>query len=195
MGGVCPKLSSRPRAGIVRVALVVLAAASTFGMSTPALASDLINPLVVGAGVEQGCSGVVGYVLEFDSMLFEARSPACNGFRTFDLAFLAVIALIVISAIRFRHATARRRLELARRMVEQGLEPPADLLGTTQGSDLRRGLVLVFTGVGFLIASLVAGGDGLRPAGLIPGFIGLGYLVSHRFAIRQGQRPSPGEGR
>jgi hypothetical protein len=153
--------------------------------------ADFFSPLMIDAGiadVQQGCSGAIGYVLEFDSMLFAPQSSPCGGFRAFDLAFLAVVALIVISAIRFRHATTRRRLELARRMVEKGLEPPPELVGAHNGSDLRRGLVLVFTGVGLLLASLLGGTGQLSPAGLIPGFIGIGYLVSHRFAIRGGGR-------
>ena len=119
------------------------------------MAADL-TPMMVDAGVavEQSCSGFVGYVLDFDSMLFEAQAPPCGGFRAFDLAFLAVVALIVISAIRFRHATTRRRLDLARRMVEKGLEPPPELVGAQVGNDLRRGLVLVSTGVGLLLARL-----------------------------------------
>ena len=153
------------------------------------MAADL-TPMMVDAGVavEQSCSGFVGYVLDFDSMLFEAQAPPCGGFRAFDLAFLAVVALIVISAIRFRHATTRRRLDLARRMVEKGLEPPPELVGVQVGNDLRRGLVLVSTGVGLLLASMLGGDRSLSPAGLIPGFIGLGYLVSHRFAV---SKPKP----
>lgn len=139
------------------------------------------------ADVQQGCAGAIGYVLELDSMLFAPQAPD-GGFRAFDLAFLAVVALIVISAIRFRHATTRHRLELARKMVEKGIEPPPELVGAHNGSDLRRGLVLVFTGVGLLLASALGGSGELSPAGLIPGFIGIGYLVSHRFAVRGGGR-------
>ncbi len=150
-------------------------------LGAPAQAAEW-SPLVIDASItDQGCSGMFGLYLDIDSMLFEAEPPR-GGFRAFDLAFLAVVALIVISAIRFRHATARNRLELARRMVEKGMEPSPELLGTTTGSDLRRGLVLVFTGVGLLLASLLGGSGGLSPAGLIPGFIGIGYLISHRFA-------------
>ncbi|MFO7564463.1 MAG: DUF6249 domain-containing protein [Enhygromyxa sp.] len=154
-----------------------------------------LSPVMVDAGIadlQQGCSGMVGYVLEFDSMLFAPEASACGGFRAFDLAFLAVVALIVISAIRFRHATTRRRLELARKMVEKGIEPPPELVGAQTGSDLRRGLVLVFTGVGLLLASLLGGGKDLSPAGLIPGFIGVGYLISHRFAVRGTHRDGGG---
>ena len=167
--------------------LAVLAAALTFGVASTAMAADL-TPMMIDAGVhvQQGCAGALDYVLEFDSMLFSPEPSACGGFRTFDFAFLGVVALIVISAIRFRHATTRRRLELARRMVEKGIEPPPELVGGHNGSDLRRGLVLVFTGTGLLLASVLGGGGELSPAGLIPGFIGIGYLVSHRFAVRGG---------
>jgi hypothetical protein len=158
----------------------------TWCVSATAMAGEL-SPIMIDAGitnVQQGCAGVIGYVLEFDSMLFAPPSSAHGGFRTFDLAFLAVVALIVISAIRFRHATTRQRLDLARKMVEKGIEPPPELTGAQSGSDLRRGLVLVCTGVGLLLASLLGGGNDLSPAGLIPGFIGVGYLISHRFAVR-----------
>ncbi|KIG13468.1 hypothetical protein DB30_08034 [Enhygromyxa salina] len=156
----------------------------TWGVAGTALAADL-TPLVIDTGIGgQGCSGALGYLLEFDSMLFETRTPSCDtGFRPFDLAFLAVVALIVISVIRFRHATTRHRLDLARRMVEKGIEPPPELVGANNGSDLRRGLVLVCTGVGLLLASMFGASQSLSPAGLIPGFIGIGYLVSHRFAV------------
>lgn len=168
----------------------------TWGTAGTAMASELLrlSPLspmspMLDTSMTQGCSGVVDFALEFDSMLFEARTPDCSGFRAFDLAFLAVVALIVISAIRFRHATTRRKLELARRMVEKGLEPPPELVGANNGSDLRRGLVLVSTGLGLLVASMFGSGNGISPAGLIPGFIGVGYLISHRFAV---SRPSGG---
>lgn len=172
------------------LALALGAGLSTWGLAGTAMAAGF-SPLAIdaGLGVEESCS-VVGYMLEFDSMLFEAQAPTCGGFRAFDLAFLAVVALIVISAIRFRHATTRRRLDLARRMVEKGLEPPAELVGAQSGSDLRRGLVLVSTGIGLVLASMIGGDRSLSPAGLIPGFIGLGYLVSHRFAV---SKPKPND--
>ncbi|GEM_PF-2118259 len=168
----------------------------TFGVAGRAMAADLgsgylhsgrqfaLGPLVDMGVSDQGCTGVFGLALDFDAVLFEAQSP-CEGFQAFDLAFLAIVALIVISTIRFRHATARRRLELARRMVEKGLEPPPELLGARRANDLRRGLVLVCTGVGLVLASMFGNGD-LSTAGLIPGFIGVGYLISHRFAVRDG---------
>jgi len=182
-----------------QLGLALGAGLSTWGLAAAAMAADLDAPLLgtAGSGAEEGFAGLLAYLLDFNfmsSMLFDAQTPACSGFRAFDLAFLGAVALIVISAIRFRHATAGRRLELARRMVDKGIEPPAELIGANNGSDLRRGLVLVFTGVGLLLASLVASctGSGASetssPVGLIPGFIGLGYLVSHRFAVRSNNR-------
>jgi hypothetical protein len=170
--------------------LVSLLAPLVFGLvvlmiAGPAQAADWSPVFDAGLVTTQDCSGSFGLLVDVDAMLFEAQPPRC-GFRAFDLAFLGVVALIVISAIRFRHATTRKRLDLARRMVEKGIEPPPELLGSNTGSDLRRGVVLVFTGVGLLVASLVGGSEGLSPAGLIPGFIGVGYLVSHRFAAGGG---------
>jgi hypothetical protein len=175
-------------AGAGRTALALAAGLMTWGVAQTAMAADF-SPLVIESVIfEQSCSigTSLGTTLEFDSMLFDARPPSCDGIRTFDFAFLAVVALIVISAIRFRHATMGRRLELARKMVERGLEPPPELVGASTGNDLRRGIVLVCTGVGLLLASIAGGSEGLSPAGLIPGFIGVGYLISHRFARTSG---------
>jgi hypothetical protein len=194
-----PAVSARCRSVLIAMGAGLL----TWGIAGTAMAGDLVrmssmSPMsMLDASMTQGCSGVVGFALEFDSMLFEARAPNCSGFQAFDIAFLAVVALIVISAIRFRHATTRRRLELARRMVEKGLEPPPELVGANNGGDLRRGLVLVSTGVGLLLASMLGNSDGISPAGLIPGFIGIGYLISHRFAVtgpHGGGRPQGGRG-
>lgn len=112
----------------------------------------------------------------------------CGGLQVWDLVFLAVVALVLVAAIRFRHLTVQRRLELARRMVERGLEPPGELWGASPAGDLRRGVVLVCAGLGLLVTSYVSARPGLAPAGLIPGFIGLGYLLSYRFA--SGRRSS-----
>jgi hypothetical protein len=133
-------------------------------------------------------STLLAHVLGFDGA--GAKGPRCAGFRSCDLAFLGILGVVVVAALRLRHSTIRRRLDLARRMVEQGMEPPPELVGKGIGNDLRRGLVLVCTGLGLLAASLLGGSEHLSPAGLIPGFIGLGYLASHRFAGRKrGPRP------
>jgi hypothetical protein len=112
------------------------------------------------------------------------HSNACAGLRGIGFAFLGLAALVVIALGRMRHATEQQRLELARKLVEQGIEPPAELLGSAIRNDLRKGVVLLSAGVGLLIAAMVMGDHRLAPGGLIPGFIGLGYLVSYSIAKR-----------
>src|SRR5690606_19905329 len=81
-------------------------------------------------------------------------------------------------------------LDLARRMVEKGMEPPRELVGGGDFADLRRGIVLSSAGFGLLVYSgysalsspVGASADGPSGAGLIPLFVGIGYLLSHRFA-------------
>jgi hypothetical protein len=123
----------------------------------------------------------------------EGATPPCQGFRAFDLAFLGVIALAIVMALRMRHANARRRIDLARRMVEKGMEPPEHLLGRDHAGDLRRGFILISTGIGIVLASWFGRGEP-SAAGLVPGFIGIGYLVSHRFARREGPPDPKGGG-
>lgn len=152
----------------------------------------LIAPEAHAAAAALGGEGgflstLLSHLLGFD--VGGSQGPRCAGFRACDLTFLAIVAVVVVAIVRLRHQTQRRRLDLARRMVEQGMEPPTDLVGASTGNDLRRGLVLVFTGLGLLGASFLGGKGDLSPAGLIPGFIGLGYLASHRFAGRRRPRP------
>jgi hypothetical protein len=113
---------------------------------------------------------------------------ACATTRGFGFAFLALSALVVIALGRMRLVTEQKRLDLARRLVEQGLEPPNGLLTAPAKNDMRRGIVLVAAGLGLLVAGLVLGDRGLAAGGLVPAFIGAGYLVSFRLAMRS----SPG---
>jgi hypothetical protein len=112
------------------------------------------------------------------------HSSACSSLRGIGFAFLGLAALVVIALGRMRHATEQQRLELARKLVEQGIEPPSELLGSAIRNDLRKGIVLVSAGLGLLVAAMVTGDHRLAPGGLIPGFIGLGYLVSYSIAKR-----------
>ena len=164
-----------------------------------ALALDLewsglhITDLVSGvAGSIRGCLTDAGLLGSFWGGVDPSRTPgACNsgGSLVLDIAFLALLVIGVIAVVRIRQRTEQNRLELARKYIEKGMNPPAALFPSAAGNDLRRGIVLVFTGLGLLCASLVASGwshgvQGLGPAGLIPGFIGLGYLVSYACAVR-----------
>ncbi len=164
-----------------------------------ALALDLewsglhITDLVSGvAGSIRGCLTDAGLLGSFWGGVDPSRTPgACNsgGSLVLDIAFLALLVIGVIAVVRIRQRTEQNRLELARKYIEKGMNPPPTLFPSAAGNDLRRGIVLVFTGLGLLCASLVASGwshgvQGLGPAGLIPGFIGLGYLVSYACAVR-----------
>ena len=98
------------------------------------------------------------------------------------VALLGVVALVFIAALRFRYAASAARIDLARRMVERGMNPPADIFSSGARNDLRRGLVLLGAGAGLLAYGYASNPDTPSVAGLIPTFIGLGYLLSHRFA-------------
>ncbi len=139
----------------------------------------------LGARACGSLESALGFSLTTDS---GGAGAGASSVQALDIALLAVIGLVVIAAVRVRHATARHRLELARRMVERGMEPPDELLGATPENDLRRGLVLVFGGGGLRAASFVGGRGEMCPAGLIPGFIGLGYLISHRLGVARRER-------
>ena len=152
-----------------------------------------IGDLLAGvAGSVRGCLTEVGLLGSFWGGVDPALGPgACGGGGSLllDIAFLSLLVIAVIAVVRIRQRTEQNRLELARQYIEKGMEPPQSLFPSAAGNDLRRGIVLVFTGLGLLCASLVASGwshgvQGLGPAGLIPGFIGLGYLVSYACAMR-----------
>lgn len=170
----------------------------------PTLALDLewsglhLSELVSGvASSIRGCLTDAGLLGSFWGGVDPSRSPgACNngGSLVLDIAFLSLLVIGVIAVVRIRQRTEQNRLELARKYIEKGMNPPPALFPSAAGNDLRRGIVLVFTGLGLLCASLVAGGwshgvQGLGPAGLIPGFIGLGYLVSYACAVRGKKAP------
>ncbi len=117
-----------------------------------------------------------------------ASASACSSSQVFDLAVLLLIIIAVIAVVRVRHATERRRLDLARTYIEQGMQPPTQLFPSAARTDLRKGIVLVALGLGVMVAAFVGqatstseAGD-FAPVGFIPLFIGLGYLVSFTVA-------------
>jgi len=150
-----------------------------------------ITEVIAGvAGSIRGCSqGVFGsFWGGVDPSVANGNCPG-SGSLVLDIAFLALLVIGVIAVVRIRQRSEQNRLDLARQYIEKGMEPPPTLFPSAAGNDLRRGIVLMFSGVGLLVASLVASGwsagiQGLGSAGLIPGFIGLGYLVSYACAMR-----------
>ena len=108
----------------------------------------------------------------------------CDGMRGLGIAILALAALVAIALGRMRLHTEQKRLDLARQLVEQGMEPPPGLLMGPARTDLRKGVVLLFAGAGILAAGLLLGDRGLSAGALVPEFIGVGYLVSFWLASR-----------
>ncbi len=155
---------------------------------------DLVEGL---AGSVRGCLTSAGLLGSFWGGVDPTTARAdCTsaGSLVLDVAFLALLVIAVIAVVRIRQSSEQNRLALARQYIEKGMNPPPTLFPSAAGNDLRRGIVLVFTGLGLLCASLMASGwshgvQGLGPAGLIPGFIGLGYLVSYACAVRGKKTP------
>jgi hypothetical protein len=143
-----------------------------------------IDELVEGAAsLTHGCVTRIGSFWWGGPSVHGGAGDVCNSSVAVDIAFLALLVISVIVVVRIRQRGEEGRLELARRFIEQGMEPPPALFPSSAQGDLRRGIVLLFSGLGLLGASL--GMPGLGPAGLIPGFVGLGYLVSYVCATRK----------
>jgi hypothetical protein len=138
--------------------------------------------LGAGAACLEGLHGLGG-ALGLDPSLAGGGAPGCPRLHGLGFTFLGLMAVVVIALGRMRLQTEQRRLEVVRRLVEQGLTPPRPLLEGPARKDRRKGVVLVFAGTGLVAAGFVLGDRGLAAAGLIPAFIGLGYLVSYRLAI------------
>ncbi|MGQ0504577.1 MAG: DUF6249 domain-containing protein [Myxococcaceae bacterium] len=98
------------------------------------------------------------------------------------LGLFAMVLGIVALVLHRAHRQEQLRAENIRVCVEKGVPIPPELLVSAEPkSDLRRGIVLLTTGVG--IALTLAGLDrDLRNTaiGAIPAVIGLGYLVVWR---------------
>ncbi len=115
----------------------------------------------------------------------------CHDLRGVGFAFLGLAAVVVIAVGRMRLANEQRRLDVARRLIEKGLQPPTGLFTAPARRDLRKGIVLVFAGLGLVVSGMMLGDRGMAAGGLIPAFIGIGYLVSYRLATSDGDAGPP----
>jgi predicted PurR-regulated permease PerM len=93
------------------------------------------------------------------------------------VAGFAFTLLIVLVLMAFRRAQEHERYETIRRLIEKGAEIPKELLGVVakEGSDLRRGVVFVALGVGFIVFFMIGAGWGV---GALFICLGGGYLLS-----------------
>ncbi|MBK8236510.1 MAG: hypothetical protein IPK74_13220 [Deltaproteobacteria bacterium] len=178
------------RVAPVLPAVGVLVGALVFGVATgahaaePTMAMDVWQRAfdVVDFGI--GCAEQVHAAGAWLELQVGVDGPSASPLRGFGVVFLALAALVVIALGRMRLSAEHKRLELARRLVEQGHEPPPGLLSAPARNDLRRGIVLGFAGLGLVVAGLLTGDRGLCAGGLVPAFIGAGYLLSFRLAMR-----------
>ena len=110
------------------------------------------------------------------------------------LSIFGVPVLIVAVIMYFGFSKNRMMHRTVRMMVEKGQEVPAALLAppppaVRQRSDMRRGVVLVMVGLGFMLF-LGAVNDwegGAWALGIIPFLIGAGYLLVWKL---EGGKPS-----
>lgn len=127
--------------------------------------------------------GSLGFSQAFRFGTHHPDGATCASVQGIGFAVLGVLALLVIAIGRMRMVSERNRLDLARRLIERGLAPPAGLVVAPARRDLRRGVVALCAGIGVCAAGLVLGDRGLGAGGLVPAFIGVGYLLSYRLAL------------
>lgn len=195
--------SSRPRLGAVAAALLAyVAVVPSAHAAAPLMMVDLGGEVLglvdelahtVAYGGDLCLDGLrsVGVMLGLDP---HRSAVECHDLRGVGFAFLGLAAVVVIAIGRMRLATEQRRLEVVRKLVEKGFEPPDGLFTAPARRDLRKGVVLVFAGLGLVMAGMMLGDRGMAAGGLIPAFIGLGYLVSHRLATAEASADTKRDG-
>ena len=155
------------------------------------LVDDLARTVVLGSDLFLDGLQSVGVVFGLDP---HRSAVECHDLHGVGFAFLGLAAVVVIAIGRMRLATEQRRLELARKLIEKGFEPPDGLFTAPARRDLRKGVVLVFAGLGLVVAGMMLGDRGMAAGGLIPAFIGIGYLVSHRLATAEANAEAKRDG-
>lgn len=156
--------------------------ATDLGAEVLGLVDDLGHTLVYGSDLCIDGLRSVGVMLGLDP---HRSAVECHDLRGVGFAFLGLAAVVAIAIGRMRLATEQRRLEVARKLIEKGFEPPDGLFTAPARRDLRKGVVLVFAGLGLVVAGMMLGDRGMAAGGLIPAFIGIGYLVSYRLATAE----------
>jgi hypothetical protein len=156
--------------------------ATDLGTEVLGLVDDLAHTVVYGSDLFLDGLRSVGSTLGLDP---HRSAVECHDLRGVGFAFLGLAAVVLIAFGRMRLATEQRRLEVARRLIEKGFEPPDGLFMAPAHRDLRKGVVLVFAGLGLVVAGMMLGDRGMAAGGLIPAFIGVGYLVSYRLATAE----------
>jgi hypothetical protein len=156
--------------------------------AAPALTTELFS--LAGESITQlfcldaSLDGISWGGLGWGDPHMAGQSSAPRGLPILGLGLLGLAAVVVLALGRMRLANEHKRLDVAQRLIEQGVEPPASLLANPVRNDLRKGIVLLFAGGGLLAAGLLTGDRGMAAGALVPEFIGAGYLVSYWLAAR-----------
>lgn len=180
------------------LAFAILGVPEAHASAAPSLSAEIVHLATDSIGAlgqivcEQGDgldallwgSGGSSFVPGTGSAATTIAGPRSPGLAMLGLGLLTVAAVVVLALGRMRLANENKRLDVAQRLIEQGMEPPASLLAGPARNDLRKGIVLLFAGGGVLAAGLLTGDRGMAAGALVPEFIGAGYLVSYWLSAR-----------
>ncbi len=161
-----------------------LVTASPMTLDLLSAAGDAVRQLrCLDAGLDAGFEGM-RWGLDWGDTAAPVASSAPRGLPVLGLGVLGLAAVVVLALGRMRLANEHKRLDVAQKLIEQGMDPPASLLANPARNDLRKGIVLLFAGGGLLAAGLLTADRGMAAGALVPAFIGAGYLVSYWLAAR-----------
>jgi hypothetical protein len=174
-------------------ALAFVAVGVPVAHASPFLAVDALPEIFSLSDVFGACGDGFswGWLLDPLSHSGAGAVDRCASLRGVAFAVLGLAAIVMIAIGRMRMATEHKRLDVARRLVEQGIDPPSALLMGPARNDMRRGVVLMFAGVGLFVAGVVGEHRALMAAGLVPEFVGIGYLLSYWLAARTDSEGGP----
>ncbi len=148
------------------------------------IAGDSMGQLLCLEGGLKGGLDWLSVGLDWEGASASSTRAAPRGLPVLGLGLLGLAAVVVLALGRMRLANEHKRLDVAQKLIEQGMEPPASLLANPVRNDLRKGIVLLFAGGGLLAAGLLTADRGMAAGALVPEFIGAGYLVSYWLAAR-----------
>jgi hypothetical protein len=128
--------------------------------------------------------------------LLKARSnrDAAGSAKTIVVpsVFFLTTFLIVAAALYAGYRKDRQRHETLRLAIERGANIPPELITPPRkrGSDLKRGILLMSTGIALaILLSATATERGVWTVALIPTLLGLGYLVVYKLEGKRNDGP------
>lgn len=108
-----------------------------------------------------------------------------NGFEIFLICLLPFVFVVTIIVIKTKSQKeeSQRRYDLYTKSLEMGQTVPEHFFDEPKkanpASNLKKGVLCLFIGLGVLISFLVIHKENALILGIIPSFIGIGYLLVH----------------